>query len=60
MPHGNNLFMLRRSISLFRHLECQILSIISDFIGRNRILQKKLEVGGAGVAGGISLIYKRM
>ena len=53
-PFGNDPIMSGRPICSDRHLECQNLSIISDSIGRNWILQKKLEVGGAGVAGGIS------
>ena len=41
-PLSNDPIMLDRSIWLFRHLEYQNPSIISDFIGRNRILQKKV------------------
>ena len=41
-PPENNLIMLGTSIRSFRHLEHQNLSIISEDIGRNRWLQKKV------------------
>ena len=41
-PPENNLIMSGTSIRSFRHLEHQNLSIISEDIGRNRWLQKKV------------------
>jgi len=41
-PLANDPIMSGRSIRSFRHLERQNPSIISDSIGRNRMLQKKV------------------
>ena len=39
-PFANDPIMWKRSIQLFRHLECQNLSIISEDIGRARMVQQ--------------------
>ena len=40
MPLANDPFMLGKSMLSFRHLECQNLSIISEDIGRARMVQQ--------------------
>ena len=54
---ANDPIMLGRSIFLFRHLECQNLSIISDSIGRARIVQHFLRSRRSWIRGGVQLSY---
>ena len=57
----NDLIMSGRLIQLFKHLECQNPSIISDSIGIPRWKSKMGGKSGAGVAiGGILFILKRI
>ena len=52
VPHANDPLMSGRSILLLRHLECQNTFIISEDIGRARMVQQFWRIGG-GVGEGV-------